>query len=398
MKISTELNKINDILSRGVEEIVDAASLKKDLLSGKQLRIKLGIDPTGKNIHIGRASILWKLKDFQDLGHKIVLIIGDFTATIGDASDKESMRQVLTRAEVKENFKNYLQQIGKILDLKKVEVCYNSQWGDKLKASDLMSLAQKYTVQQMVQRRNFKERWEGNKPIGLHEIFYPIFQGYDSVMVKSDLEIGGFDQLFNLQAGRFLQSEFQQKPQNIMVLKMIWGLDGRKMSTSWGNVINILDEPQDMFGKIMSMKDDYIVDYFETCTRLPLEELLQMKQQIKDNVFDFRGQKARLGEMIVTAYYGADKAKKARESFDKVFKEKQLPDDMPVAKIGSKKISILDLLVETKITNSKQEARRLVEQGGVKVSNRKISDWKEEILTEEGMIVQVGPRKFVKIN
>ncbi len=256
--INTDSKKIEEILTRGVDEIFEKDSLLKKLQSGKQLRIKFGIDPTGPKIHIGRAVPFWKLRDFQNLGHKIVLIIGDFTATIGDASDKQSMRKPLTEKEIKENMEDYEKQIGKILDINKVEVRYNSEWFDKMKVKDFVSLQMLFTAQQTIQRRNFKERWNKGKAIGLHELDYPLFQGYDSVMVKADIEIGGADQLFNLQAGREVQKFFKQNPQDIMTFKMLNGLDGRKMSTSWGNIITIIDEPQDMFGKIMSVKDQLI--------------------------------------------------------------------------------------------------------------------------------------------
>lgn len=393
MENSTKLNKIEDLLSRGIEVIVGKEELRKKLIEGKSLRVKLGIDPTGKEIHIGRATILWKLKDFQDLGCKIVLVIGDFTATIGDASDKEAMRKVLTREQIMENLEGYLDQIGKIIDVSRAEIHYNSEWHDALTISKLMEMAQKYTVQQMIQRRNFKERWDAQKPIGLHEIFYPIFQGYDSIMIKSDVEIGGFDQLFNLQAGRFLQEVYGQEPQSLMLLKMIDGLDGRKMSTSEGNVITINAEPNDMFGKVMSMKDDRILDYLETCTRIPLDEI----KKISEGEIDYRNLKARLGEEIVKSYYGEEVAKKARDNFDNLFKNKEIPEDIPEIKISEKEIPILDLLLKLDLVTSKQEARRLVEQGGVKINSEVKKDWKEEIQIGNDMIIQVGKRKFTKI-
>jgi len=242
----------------------------------------LGIDPTGPKIHLGRATALLKLKDFQELGHKIILIIGNFTAQIGDASDKDSLRRPLTEDEIKKNLETYLIQIGKILDINKVQVCYNEQWLSVLKLRTLLSLSMNFTAQQMIQRRNFKERWEAGKPIGLHEMFYPILQGYDSVAVNADIEIGGFDQLFNLKIGREVQKFFGMEPQDIMTLKMIYGLDGRKMSTSWGNVINILDEPNLMFDKIMSLKDNLIINYFECCTRVPIEQVKKYEKALND--------------------------------------------------------------------------------------------------------------------
>lgn len=396
MKIATDLSKIEELLSRGVEELVDERNLKEALLSGKQLRVKLGIDPTGKKIHLGRATQLWKLKDFQDLGHKIVLIIGDFTATIGDASDKEAMRKVLSKEEVEENMVGYLEQMGKIINLREAEVHYNSEWHDKLSVRELISITQKYTAQQMIQRRNFKERWEQEKPIGLHEIFYPIFQGYDSVAIKADVELGGQDQLFNLQAGRFIQELYKQKPQNIMMLKMIWGLDGRKMSTSWGNVINITDEPNDMFGKIMSMRDEYIIDYFITCTRYPLEKIKALEEGIK-NGQNPRDAKALLAQEIVSLYYGQEAALKALGEFENIFKNKEIPQDIPEVEVAQNKINIVDLIILAKLAESKQEARRLIEQGGVRLKSTVIENYKQEVDIVSGDILQVGKRRFVKI-
>jgi len=394
--IDTNSQKIEEILTRGVEEIFERESLEANLKSGKQLRIKFGIDPTGPQIHIGRAFQFWKLKDFQDLGHKIVLIIGDFTAQIGDASDKQAMRKILTEKEIKENLKDYLKQISKILNLRKVELHYNSEWFKKMKVMDFVSIQMIFTAQQTIQRRNFKERWDSAKPIGLHELDYPLFQGYDSVAIKSDVEIGGSDQLFNLQAGRDIQKHFKQKPQDIMTSKMLNGLDGRKMSTSWGNIITILDAPQDMYGKVMSMKDEQIDEYFEIATRLSKEEI----ENIKKTSNNPRDIKAVLAKEIVKMYHGEKEAKKAEEEFDKVFRNKELPTDIPVFQTDKNNYFVLDLLFDAKLSSSKNEAKRLVEGGGVETqigdNKEKISDWKKEIIIEDGMIIKVG-RKFVKI-
>ncbi|MDP2741486.1 MAG: tyrosine--tRNA ligase [bacterium] len=395
--INTDSEKIKEILTRGVEEVFEKESLEKKLKSGKQLRIKFGIDPTGPKIHIGRAFQFWKLKEFQDLGHKIVLIIGDFTAQIGDASDKQAMRKVLTEKEIKGNLKDYLGQIGKILNIKKVELHYNSQWFNKMKIKDFVSLQMIFTAQQTIQRRNFKERWDEGKPIGLHELDYPLFQGYDSVAIKADVEIGGSDQLFNLQAGREIQKFFKQKPQDIMTSKMLNGLDGRKMSTSWGNIITIVDTPQDMYGKIMSMKDESIDEYFELTTSLSKNEI----EEIKRTSSNPRDIKAVLAKEVVKLYYGEKKAEIAKEEFNKIFRDKQLPSEVEVFKTDIKIYSVLDLLYDTKLTPSKNEAKRLIEAGAVRLKingqELKISNWKEEIKIEDGMIFQVGPRRFIKI-
>ncbi|MBI2626070.1 MAG: tyrosine--tRNA ligase [Candidatus Nealsonbacteria bacterium] len=380
--------KIEELLNRGVERIADAKHLKERLLSGEVLRIKHGVDPTGPNIHIGRAAQFLKLKDFQDLGHKIVLIIGDFTAQIGDASDKQATRKPLSRKEVEENMKNYTKQIGQILDIKKIELHYNSEWLGKLTAAELLDLAMKFTAQQMIQRRNFKERWEAGSPIGLHELDYPILQGLDSVKIKADVELGGFDQLFNLEIGRDLQKIFNQQPQDIITLKMLYGLDGRKMSTSWGNVINIIDSPNEQFGKIMSMQDSLISGYFELCTRVPLNEIEGLPS---------RDAKAILAKKIVEIYHGERAAKEAENEFNRVFKEKKMPSEVPEVKITEKSINILELLVQIKLAPSKSGAKRLVEQGGVKIGGKVSKDWKGDIEIKKGLIIQAGPRRFVKI-
>ena len=391
--INTNQEKINEILSRGVEEIFEKESLLKKLQSGRQLRIKFGIDPTGPKIHIGRAFQFWKLRDFQEMGHKIVLIIGDFTAQIGDASDKQAMRKPLTEKEIKENLKNYLSQIGRILDMKKVEVRYNSEWFKKMRVIDFVNLQMIFTAQQTIQRRNFKERWDEGKPIGLHELDYPLFQGYDSVMVKSDVEIGGSDQLFNLQSGREIQKFFKQEQQDIMTSKMLNGLDGRKMSTSWGNIITIVDEPQDMYGKVMSMKDELINEYFELCTRLSEDEISQIKKS-SDNPRDI---KARLAKEIVKMYHGEKNAEMAEKEFNKVFRDKELPTDVPVFNAEKGSYLITDLLFDAKLVSSKNEAKRLVEGGAVDINDKTEKDWRKNVEIKNGMVVKVGSRKFVKI-
>ena len=397
MQIETNYKKVEEVLTRGVEKVINLNHLRKRLLSGRKLRIKHGIDPTGPKIHIGRATQLWKLKDFQELGHKIILIIGDFTAQIGDASDKQAMRRPLTAKEVKENMKNYIKQIAKILDIKKVEIHYNSEWLSKLTIKKLLNLAMNFTAQQTIQRRNFKERWERGKPIGLHELAYPLLQGYDSVAVKADVELGGFDQLFNLKAGRDIQKIFGQEPQDIITLKMLFGLDGRKMSTSWGNVINITDKSEEQFGKIMSMKDELILDYFELCTRITLEEIKKMGKELKKNQINPRDLKLKLAREIVRLYHGKKAAKRAEKEFRRVFERKELPSRIPNISIKVKKLNILNLLVETKLTSSKSEAKRLILQKAVKINGVLKENWQEIIEIKNGMVIQVGKRRFRKV-
>ncbi len=397
MKEEEKKQKIKNILERGTDAVIKKESLLKKLNSGKPLRIKHGIDPTGPKIHIGRAISFWKLKELQELGHKVILIIGDFTAQIGDASDKQSMRPPLTEEEVKENMKHYSEQIGRILDLKKTEIRYNSEWLGKLGAKELTELATKFTVYQMINRRNFKERFEARKPIGLHEVFYPVYQGYDSKAVKADIEVGGFDQLFNLLIGREVQEFYGQEPQDIITFNLLYGLDGRKMSTSWGNVVNITDSPEDQYGKIMSMKDDLLLNYFELATRIPLSEVKEIEKKLESKKTNPRDIKARLAREIVSLYHGEKEAVRAEKEFNKVFKKGNLPSDIKEVSVNAKKMNILELLTETKVTSSKSEAKRLIEQGGVKIDEKVQEDWKKEVDIKKGMIIQAGKRKFVKV-
>ena len=401
MAINTDSKKIKEILERGIEQVINKNNLLKKLKSGKKLRIKLGVDPTGPKMHIGRAIQFWKLRAFQDLGHQIVFIVGDFTGRIGDASDKQAIRKPLTEKDIEKNLKDYKKQIGKILDMKKVEFHYNSEWLKKIKLEDFLSIAMNFTAQQMIQRRNFKERWDNGKPIGLHELSYPMLQGYDSVMIKADVEIGGYDQLFNLKTGRDMQRIFKQKPQDIMVSKMLYGLDNRKMSTSWGNVINILDSAEDMYGKIMSMKDELILHYFELATQFPLNKIADIKKDIKAKKLNPKDAKIILAKEIITIYHNKQAGEIAEKKFNRIFKEKKIPLDIPCLKISQKSLPILDLLMITKLSSSKKEGKRLIIQGGVstKIKNQKskIKNWQENIKIENGMVLQVGKRKFVKI-
>ena len=397
MKISTDPNKIREILERGTEDIIEKDHLEKSLKSGKQLRVKFGIDPTGPKIHLGRAVPLRKLKAFQDLGHQIVLIVGDFTATIGDPSDKLSKRPMLTKEDVKRNMKSYKDQLGKILDIKKVELCYNSEWLGKLNLEKIADLAESFSLQQMEQRRNFKERIDRGEDVSLRELLYPLMQGYDSVVVKADVEVGGFDQLFNLKAGRIIQKHYGQPEQDILTTKMIEGADGRKMSTSWGNVINIIDEPNDMFGKIMSMKDELILPYFWLCADIAKTDYDNFEKRLKqgDNP---RNIKMELGKRIAELYHSKKEAEEAAQEFEKVFSKKEMPSDMPEYRVSSDKIALIDLLVQTKLAFSKGEARRLIAQGGVRIDQETAKDIAAVLpIPEKGVILQCGKRHFVKI-
>lgn len=392
-KINKE-EKINEILTRGIEDVFVLESLKKKLLSDKPQIVKLGVDPTGPNIHLGRAIPLRKLRDFQKLGHKIVFLIGDFTAQIGDPSDKLDKRPMLSKEKVLENLKNYKKNVGKILDLKKTQFVYNSKWLAKLNFREIAELAESFTVQQMLARRNFKDRYEKGEEISLREFLYPLLQGYDSVQIKADIEIGGFDQLFNLKAGRVIQKYYGQPEQDVLTYQMLEGTDGRKMSTSWGNVINITDEPNDIYGKIMSLRDDLIIKYFTLCTDLEMAEVKAISHNLKQGE-NPRDAKMRLAWEIVALYHGKKEADKAQEYFVSVFQKKENPDEAQKiqAQIGDK---LIDILLFEKVVSSKTDFRRLVEAGSIKINGeKKISD--PFFVIKESCLIKVGKHRFVSI-
>ena len=398
MAVNKELNKekIEQLLSRNVEQVLDEGHLRTALLSGKKLRIKLGVDPTGDKIHIGRAVMFWKLREFQELGHKIVLIIGDFTAQVGDPSDKLEKRPFLTTAMIKKNLKNYLPQIGKIIDLKKTEVHYNSEWLKVLNFQEISELAEAFTVQQMVERRNFKDRWDAHKEISMREFLYPLMQGYDSVAVKADVELGGSDQLFNLLAGRKIQERYKQRPQDVMTIKMLLGTDGRKMSTSWGNVINVLDTPDDQFGKVMSVHDEQIPNYFHLATDVPEREIKKYVDGIKggDNP---KKVKEILAFEVVKRYYGEKAASAAAENFTKMFSRREIPDVVPELKIENSAILPVDIIIASGVLKSRSEARRLIEQGGFDVDNSPCRDPQSTLVLKGGEVVRVGKKRFFRV-
>jgi len=393
MKINTDENKIKEVLERGVEEVIDRGHMEAALRSSKQLRVKLGIDPTSPNIHIGRSIPLLKLKDFQGLGHKIILIIGDFTGVIGDTSDKESERPMLTEKEVKQNLKSYIQQAEKVIDIKKCEVRYNSEWLGKLNYHEIGRQADAFSLNEFISRENIKKRLEAGKRISLRELLYPLMQGYDSVAIKADVEIGGTDQRFNLLAGRELQRSYNQEPQDIITNPLIEGLDGRKMSSSWGNTINLFDPANDMFGKVMSLKDELIIKYFILTTRVSIDEIEKMKKETANP----RDLKARLAKEIVQLYHGEKAAAKAEEEFNNIFQKKELPSDMPKWQAPKREYNILDLLFESGLTPSKAEAKRMILGGAVEIAGQTKTDWREVIKIENNMVIQVGKRKFVKL-
>lgn len=390
--IDTNPEKIEEILSRGVEDCFVKEDLKKDLLSGRQLRIKFGIDPTGPKIHIGRAIPLRKLRQFQLLGHQIVLIIGDFTAQIGDPSDKLSKRPMLTRELIEENMRDYKAQIGKIIDIDKVEFVYNSDWLRPLGFQEICELAESFTVQQMVARRNFADRIENGEEVSLRELMYPLMQGYDSVAINADVEIGGFDQLFNLKAGRYIQKHYGKKEQNVLTIQMLEGTDGRKMSTSWGNIITVVDEPNDMYGKIMSLKDELITKYFTLTTDLSLDEVVKIEKAITSGE-NPKIHKMRLARELVTMYHSEKAAAKAEEQFESVFAKGALPEMMPELSVTA--TDIPSELKKLGLIESKSEWARLIKEKAVSVHDGEIIEdikW----IPKESCVLRIGKRRFVR--
>jgi len=393
-KIITDEEKIKDLLTRGVEDIFVKEDLEKKLLSGKKLIVKLGFDPTGSKIHIGRAIVLRKLKAFQDLGHQIVFIVGDFTAQVGDPSDKLEKRPMLNKDAIKKNLATYKKQVGKIIDLSKTRFYYNSTWLKKLGFQEISELAESFSVQQMSARRNFKERFEREEEVSLREFLYPLMQGYDSVAVKADVEIGGFDQLFNLKAGRIIQKHYNLPEQNILTCQMLEGTDGRKMSTSWGNIITILDDPKDMFGKIMSLKDELIVKYFLLTTNISIPEINEIRKRLDDGENPMISKK-KLACEIVSLYHSETEAKKAQENWEKTFSNKEIPEDVLEIKSNNQELFV-DVLLKNKIISSKTEFRRLVDEGAITKleTKEKIKDY--TIKVSEGTY-RVGKKRFIKI-
>jgi tyrosyl-tRNA synthetase len=393
------MSDLKELLSRGVEEIITKSEVEKALKSGKKLRIYYGVDPSGPVIHLGHAVILRKLGKLQELGHKIIFLIGDFTGMIGDPTDRTAVRQPLTREQVLENAKTYKKQIEKFLELKgknPVEIRFNSEWNDKLNFKDIIELSARFTVQQLLERDMFKKRMAEQKPISLHEFLYPVVQGYDAVMLDADMQVGGTDQTFNMLQGRQLMKSLKNKIQMVMTFKILEGTDGRKMSKSFNNVIAITDEPNDMYGKVMSVKDELILQYFELATDVPMAEVKKIAAELESGK-NPRDLKARLAAEIVNLYYGEEAAKKAAENFQKTVVMKEIPEEIPEVKLEKKTMPLVDIIVAQKLAPSKSEARRLIEQGGVRVDGAVIGDRDAVIDPISGMIIQVGKRKFIKV-
>ncbi len=389
---------IDDLLHRGVDRVIEEKSILTKLRRRKPLRIKLGIDPTGYQLHLGHVVPLRKLRAWQRLGHQAVLIIGDYTAQVGDPSGRDKSRLALAPEQTKKFAGTYLDQVARVLDMKKTEVRYNSEWFNRFSIQDFIRLIGHATVNQMLAHETFKQRLEKGLPLGLQELTYPLLQGYDSVAVRADVELGGADQTFNLLAGRDVQSWYEVDQQDAMTLNYLIGLDGKKkMSKTENNIIALDDSASEMYGKTMSIPDKLINHYFELATDIPATMLAHIKADLKKKTTNPRDIKVRLAKEIVRQYHGQAAADEVAEEFGRIFRGKQAPVAMPVIEIKPGKHNLLNLLVSHRLVSSRSEARRMVEQGGVKVDRQVIKDWEASIAPQNSAVIQVGKRKFVKI-
>jgi tyrosyl-tRNA synthetase len=364
------------------------------------LRIKLGLDPTAPDIHLGHTVVIRKLRAFQDLGHTVIFLIGDFTGMIGDPSGKNVTRPPLSREEINANAETYQRQMFKLLDAEKTELRFNGEWMDKFTAADFVKLTARTTVRQILERDDFSKRMAEEKPISLHELLYPLVQGYDSVALQADVELGGTDQKFNLLMGRNLQREFAQEPQVILTTPLLEGLDGvNKMSKSLNNYIGIDEPPNEMFGKVMSISDDLMWKYYELLTNVSPSELSELRTKCESGAENPRNAKVDLAKMIIRDFHSPDEATAAEDEFNRRFVQKEIPDQIEEKKVGPGPFKLADLLAETGLASSRGEARRLIEQGGVKVNGDKASAANADIsIGSDGVLLQVGKRKFLKVS
>lgn len=391
------------IYRNGVADIIPEVELKnkiaRSLLKQQPLKVKLGLDPSAPDVHLGHTVVLNKLKQFQENGHIIQLIIGDFTGKIGDPTGKSTVRKQLTNEEVIHNARTYFEQFSKVLDMEKVELHYNSKWLGELNLEEIIKLSSSITVARLLERNDFSERYATGKPISLHEFFYPLMQGYDSVELESDIELGGTDQHFNVLMGRHLQEHFGKEKQVVVMLPLLEGLDGvEKMSKSKNNYIGVDDAPNDIYGKTMSITDELIPKYFDLVTDISLVEKSRIKEELKQGKLHPRDAKMLLARTIVSTYHNEIEAEKAEKAFKSVFQRGSLPDEIPIVTWnGDKYLFIVDLLVELGLQPSKTEARKMIQNGGVRINEVKVNDVSLQVDTTEEPIIQVGKRKFVKL-
>lgn len=394
MKVNTDPKKVDEVLSRFVENVVVKEELKKEMLSGKSLKIYLGTDVTGEDLHLGHAVIHRKLRDFQELGHKVTLVIGDYTTLVGDHSDKADQRTETNEKKISELEKTYVDQFAKTVKIDEVEVVHNGDWLSKLTLREIIDLAKIFTVQQNIERDAFQKRLKAKSPIGLDEFLYPLMQGYDAYALKTDIQIGGTDQTFNLHAGRKIMEHFGMKPQAYITMDLLVGNDGRKMGKSLMNFISLRSTPNDMYGQLMSISDEVMKDYFVSLTRLPLDEIDKILKEEKPI-----DAKKKLAHEITKFYSSEKEASEAEKHFSSTVQKGQTPEAMKTFELKklSEKMNIVDLLDKTGITPSRGEAKRLVKQGGVEVDEKKVTDIDSEISVKSGMILKAGKRNWVKL-
>ncbi len=395
-----EIKRDLEIIKRGIVDLIEEEELIKKLeryyQTGKPLKIKAGFDPTAPDLHLGHTVLLRKLKHFQDLGHEVYFLIGDFTAMIGDPTGRSETRPALTKEQVLENAKTYKEQVFKILDPEKTKVVFNSSWFSKMSAEDIIRLCAKYTVARILEREDFKKRFESGLPIAIHELIYPLFQAYDSVALEADVELGGTDQLFNLLIGRDIQREYGQEPQVIITLPLLEGLDGvQKMSKSLGNYVGIMEPPKEMFGKLMSIPDFLMWKYYELLTDLPLEEIAKMKREVEEGILHPKEAKKRLARLIVSQYHSEEEALKAEEEFERVFSKRELPTEVETFEIEEGRAYLPKLLRDLGIIKSSSEVKRLISQRAIDINKETITAEEFEF-TKGEYILRIGKKRFVK--
>lgn len=394
------MDQIEEILTRGVANIIpNKQELEKKLRSGEKINVYLGIDPTSTKIHLGHAVQLRQLQRLADLEHHVTFLIGDFTSLIGDTSDKDTERPILTSEQIESNFQTYKKQAERILDFSKIKVVHNSDWLKKLTFEEIVKLTQHFSVGDFVGRELIRKRLGENKRVGLHEFLYPVMQGYDSYFLDTDLQLGGTDQTFNMQAGRSLQKDLRGKESFVMTSQILEGTDGRKMSKSWGNAIWLEDSPEDMYAKVMAIKDDLIIPYYTLGTNVPLEEIKEAESALKKGEHPMKIKKE-LAFTIVEELYDLAKAEQAKQSFIKTVQDKELPEEVDTITLDEKEMSLSDVLIHVGLAASRSEAKRLIEQGGVSVDGAKIENSNlpfEALAKNDETLIQVGKRRFVKI-
>ncbi len=396
MTVITDEKTVDQLLELGVAEVIVKEDLRKKLMSGKKLRVMLGIDPTGFDLHLGHMVVIHKLREFQDMGHHVILVFGNFTGQIGDPTGKDETRPMRTQEELENNAKDYLKQVSCVLNVNDIEVRWNADWLAPLNFLDVVRLSSLFTVAQMLDRDMFQERIKKNEPISVHEFMYPLMQGYDSVALEIDVELGGTDQTFNFLATRDIQKAYDQEPQNNITVPILVGTDGTiKMGKTTGNYIGVDEKPEEMFGKIMSIPDELILNYAELAARMSREEWEAFKQRLEGGE-NPRDLKMELAEAIIAIYHDEEAAKKGRNHFETVFQKKELPDEIPEKVFDKDSWNIIDLVAEAEMVPSKSEGRRMIEGGAVKVDGEKVSSIEDEImLSKEGKLIQVGKRRFL---